>query len=90
MNHRDHMRLLLISVVVCFVALFGLVAVTTVHVTNESDARRDEQVAGCERANLLRAEVNLLLSRLQQDPGHTKSLYDIQPLVIHDCQKIVG
>ena len=89
MSHGDHMRLLLASVTVCFIALFVLVIVSTVHVTNESDQRRAEQVAGCERANLLRAEVNLLLSRLQQDPMHTQSLYDIQPLTINDCEKVV-
>lgn len=87
--NNGHMRLLLVSLAICMFALFSLVVVTTVHVTNESDQRRNEQISGCERANLLRAEVNLLLVRLQQDPSHTQDLYDIQPLVINDCEKII-
>lgn len=74
-----HEHLLTIVVAGCVAAVTAAVIVAVLYVRQADSALRDEQIATCERGNLIRHEVNTVVDRLN---------LGLPPLKMADCSSI--
>jgi len=61
MTHRNYMRLLVASAATAVVMVCGALVATIAYAKHQSDDRKAEQIAGCERASDLRRTVNAII-----------------------------
>lgn len=81
MSHRTHSVLLYASVASAIAAIVLSMAATVVYASHAAAARRAEQIAGCERANLQRLYINKIIEHHPE--------FALPPIPIPDCRKII-
>ena len=81
MSTKTHNRLLAASVTVAVVAIFLSMVAVAVYSRHLSADRRQEQIAGCERANQQRVYLNKIIEH--------HPTFELPPIVIPDCNAII-
>ena len=83
MSHKAHTRLLVVSVAAGVAAIVLSMAATVWYSSHLASTRRTEQIAGCERANVQRSYINVIIA------AHTHPSLALPHIPIPICEEII-
>lgn len=78
--HRWHITFLTFAVAICIAVVMLSLVATIFYVKKGDDRRRDDQIASCERGNVIRAAVNDIIAA---------TATRVDTLVFIDCPNVI-
>lgn len=81
MNFSIHEKILWIALSLLTALMVFIITYSAYYIHDLSGTRREEQVAGCLRANVQRTYINAIILHHPD--------FDLPPIAIPDCEKII-